>query len=1220
VATGSASLEAYVPRLSVSWTGPPARELDGSLVSLDLSGFTALSERLQTRGRAGAEELVGLISGVFDGLIAISDRYGGDVLKFRGDALLILFFGDDHYRRAFASTNEMQALIGETGQTMSSVGAVTLRMAAGIYTGPCHFFLLDTSHRELLVAGPAATETIQLESEAAAGEIRLSSPAPEGRPQPYDPPSAPAHQPDFEAFIPAPLRAQLRLEAGEAEHRLVTASFLKFSGVGAVLELGGLEALHAELAALTAHVDAICTELGLTWLDSDIDTDGGKLYIVGGAPSSTGEDEARALHAFRRILDEYAGRLVLRGGMNRGGAFCGDVGASSRRTYSVMGDTVNLAARLAARAEPGGLLVTGDVLDRTRTRYETRVEPLLVKGKERPITAYHVGPATGLREDEASAELPLVGRDAELVALGEALNAARLRQQQLVELVGEPGIGKSRLVEELKRQALGFTQLESRCDPYASARPYFALRALMRPLAGITPELDEEAAGAQLAPWVSAVMPDLAPWLPLLAIPFGAQVEPTPETDEIDPAFRRERLLDTVEQFLTRVLLMPTLLDIEDVHWADDASFELIRHLVRHAAPRPWLVCITRRPQGGGLAGDVVGHMRLALDRLTNGDVQTLAVEAAGELALSEQALATVRERSGGNPLFIRELVNAARTAGSVDALPETVETVITSRIDTLSPEDRFLLRNASVLGTRFELDVLEDVLDGELEGVGDHARWERLAEFIVWESASGLRFAHDLFRAVAYEGLSFRRRREMHARVGDALARREADPALLSLHFLEADRYQEAWDYATTAADKARAGFANVVAAELYGRALAAAEHLELEATELARICEALGEVALLFADFDRASDAFGRARRLVGDRATLLLREGRICEGRGLYGEAFEWAERAAAAAEDEDTRIEVETLQAGLLFRQGRFEESIECGRLAVEHAEAAGDLRALAHACQTLDGSLTQVGRSEPALLERSLALFEELGDLLGLGATLNNLGINAYYAGRWNEALDLYRRSAEAKRRSGDVEGSAIAIHNEAEILCDQGHFDEAEALFRDALRAARAAGLSMTQAFVTANLGRLAARTQRFDDAHSLLDEAAEHLAAIGSQALALETDARRVECLVLEGRHGEARELAERALGRAAELGQTGNLGPALERLLGYALCQDRRRDESASHFERSLELARNADATYEKAMTLRAIADTRHEASVASAELFEQLGVVALPSVPLP
>jgi len=130
-----------------------------------------------------------------------------------------------------------------------------------------------------------------------------------------------------------------------------------------------------------------------------------------------------------------------------------------------------------------------------------------------------------------------------------------------------------------------------------------------------------------------------------------------------------------------------------------------------------------------------------------------LALEAAGELALSAEALAAVRERSGGNPLFIRELVESARGARDAEVLPETVETLITSRIDTLSPDDRFLLRNAAVIGTRFEPDLLVEVLGHELDDVGERTRWESLAEFVACEGAAEVRFRHDRFRAVSYEG-----------------------------------------------------------------------------------------------------------------------------------------------------------------------------------------------------------------------------------------------------------------------------------------------------------------------------------------------------------------------------------------------------------------------------------------------------------------------------------
>src|SRR5262249_14965544 len=147
-----------------------------------------------------------------------------------------------------------------------------------------------------------------------------------------------------------------------------------------------------------------------------------------------------------------------------------------------------------------------------------------------------------------------------------------------------------------------------------------------------------------------------------------------------------DRLHDVIDQFLSRVLLMPTLFIVEDAHWLDDASRELLRHLTRDAG-RPWLVCVTQRPQGMRLANDPDGHVRLALERLAAADTRALALSAAGQEALSSDALASIESRSDGNPLFVRELVAAALGTGMVDAMPEKVETLITARIDTLAPQ-----------------------------------------------------------------------------------------------------------------------------------------------------------------------------------------------------------------------------------------------------------------------------------------------------------------------------------------------------------------------------------------------------------------------------------------------------------------------------------------------------------------------------------------------------
>ena len=1223
------------------------------MVSVDVSGFTALSERLQVRGRAGAEELVLAVSGVFQGLIGITERHRGDVLKFRGDALLLFFHNENHERRACHAAAEMRRLIRATGELMSSVGPVTLRMSTGVYTGSCHFFLVEGTHRELVIAGPAATATIELESGADAGEILLSERTAAALEQGWVGPARehgrllleiadtdfdvhqqatrPELSDDLELYVPESLRAHLLLEAGEAEHRQVTAAFLKFTGVDESIAADGAEVVHAGLSALAQIVGDETRRFGLTWLESDIDVDGGKLYLIGGAPSSTGADEERMLRLLQTVLATYEG-LILRAGLNRGPAFCGDIGAATRRTYAVMGDTVNLAARLTSRAEPGGLLATADVLDRAHSRYDVSPQLFLFKGKEQPITTYRVGAVLGDKEDEPQAELPFVGRDGELAVIAVAVAAARVRRQQLVELIGEPGIGKSRLVQELRQQTPGFMQLVGRCDPYSSASAYSVFRDMLRPLVGLTPAMEAREAGAHLLQWIAEVIPDLAPLAPLIAVPFDAEVLPTPETEQLDPQFRRERLHECVGILLTRVLITPTLLIFEDAHWMDDASRDLVLSLTRVEASRPCLVCVTRRPEGGDFADlDVEGHVRLALGPIDARAAQSLALAAAGELALSDGVLAGVVERAGGNPLFVRELVAASRAAGDLSSLPDSVETLIVTRMDTLAPEDRFLLRNASVLGARFELDLLARIIQDELPDAGNLARWERLAEFVVWEGAGRLRFVHDLFRAAAYEGLSFKRRAEIHGRIGAVLEERAreatADLAeLLSLHYHLAAEHEGAWKYSVLAGRRAQDRSANVEAVELYGRALDVAAGAGATLVEIAEVAEALGDVAELAARYEQAETAYERARKTVPEdmitQSHLLRKTGVVRERRGLYsgalrsyGDALDALDGAEDSVERVRSRADVELAYAGVKLRQGDFDEARTWAERAAASAEDGADRTRLAHAYSVSLLVAVSSGRRVPEHRDEALAILEEVGDLARLTGLQTNVGIEAYFDGRWDDALDWYRRSGESAARIGDVVSVARTQSNEAEIVSDRGQFDEARALFGQALRVWRAADYPLGVALATSNLGRVMARSGEFEEAHRLLEDALAQFEELGAEAYVDETRARLAECLVFEGHH-------QQALAALAPLCEPGSAQLAIaERLAGYAVVQSRAGFEEAKpHFERSLEAAEAAGAEYEVGLTLRAIAETSGVDDGRAAEILGSLGVVSTPSVPLP
>ena len=913
---GGHPLAPYFPRLTIDWlhNSPEvcSREVTGTVAFVDISGFTKLSEGLAKHGKVGAEELTATIGTCFVALLDLAVANGGRLLKFGGDALLLLFTGEAHEARACRAAVEMRRQLRVVGRLTVLGQRVSLRMSVGIHSGRFHFFLVGDSHRELIVTGPAASTTVAMEGTADAGEIVISGDTARalrsgavGRPKGSGfllrrPPAVPRDsfvpfevvQPGVELIrgIPVGLRETLTSAHQESEHRRVTVAFLHFDGTDALIEHEGPSVTAERLEALVSIVQRAADRQEVAFLATDVDRDGGKIILTAGAPSTSGDDEHRMLLAVREIMD--AGPpLTVRIGVNRGSVFVGEVGPPYRRTFTVMGDAVNLAARLMAKAEPGQILTTPDVLSRSQTGFAAvELEPFLVKGKARPVRAVSVGAITGVRRVGLTGDLPFVGRDHEVETLTPLVQRASDGRGALIEIVGEAGVGKSRLLQRLRELTADRAQLAVVCERYDSATPYHVIRPLLRELLDLPSEGSDDAAAQQFLAAVAERAPALLPWAPLIARAVDLSLPDTPETRELEEEFRRARLADVILELLGYLLPQSGLLSVEDAHFMDEASADLFGTLAASVGAISWLICVTRRDVETGFVG-AADCTRLELGPLDDDQATQLAELATHDTPLAANELGLLVERSGGNPLFLRELLTAAMGGASVDALPDSVEEVVAARIDRLARHDRHLLRRLSVLGPSASLDLLREVVD-DLPGPDDPA-WDRLSGFISWDGPGILRFRNGLLRDTAYDGLTFSLRRELHNRAGDSILAatelaRDEQPELLSFHYLHAQRWAEAWSYAIEAAGWAASVYANYEAAALYERAIAAGRRLpDLSRRDLLGVCEALGDARNRIGEYAEAASAYQAARRLAGDDAvTDALSDDEVGPSPGLAG----------------------------------------------------------------------------------------------------------------------------------------------------------------------------------------------------------------------------------------------------------------------------------------------------------------------------------------------
>ncbi len=908
------------------------------------------------------------------------------------------------------------------------------------------------------------------------------------------------------------LRAALRSGSPpKPERKLVTVLFADLAGFTSWSEGSDAEDVGASLQSVWDHLDRIVIEHNGR-IDKHI---GDSLMAIWGAETAQENDPENAIRAaleirqsFREIADAgvLAGSgLELRIGINTGHVILREVGTTGELT--ALGDAVNIASRLESAAPTGLILVSHDTYRHVRGVFDvTEQPPMHVKGKKERLRTYVVD---GIRprafrlevRGVEGVESRMVGRDAELMELKRLVEeSAASTEGRQVTVIGEAGLGKSRLIYEfiewLQLRPEDMYLLQARADTQQSLTPF----AMVRDLLFFRFEIGQDEAsdvavttlidgfeeyggiGAEEALWAAHV------------VGLDLQSHPSVMALVDDPELLRERGSRAIVQLLLNMASrFPVVVLVEDIHWADQASVQMLEAVVRAATATSLSIVATARPT----LWDVHPGWRRISPKVELAPLPSDATrELVGDLLrnvsyLPEALLDWVVTAAEGNPFYVEEYVRSMIEAGVIEiteggwevdvtnqlilGTPPTLTALLQARLDSLTAAERGVLQRASVVGRVFwdkavssdlppglvDVDVLLENLTGR-ELVMRHFG-------SAFREAREFSFTHNLLRDVTYESVLKQDRPLHHSAVARWLilhAEQGGLDAVIADHFEKAGS-SEAARWHLRAARAARLRYANDEAAVAFERALSAGD---LAQDELFEAYDGLGDLLVLLARYEEALAVHSKMLQLaadVGDTAA----EARALTGLvfarlriGSTRELSDTAEDALAAVENmafDDGKLRSEALRgAGFAsLRAGDVQVARERAEMAVAAAETSEDLRGVGLSLNILSQVLAVSGeyRAADEALERALVIDRDRGDTRNEGVTLINLGENARRRGDYELAAARYLEALEIHRANGDVDNEALALNNLGGAYVGLERHQEAATPLRAAMSAFEAA-------------------------------------------------------------------------------------------------------------------------------------------------------------------
>ena len=895
----------------------------------------------------------------------------------------------------------------------------------------------------------------------------------------------------------------VRMTSDEGERRTVTVMFVNLRGFLDLSEAITPEELSRVADASTGRLIEIVTSYGGT-LDKIIGENGLKVMALFGAPVAHGDDPERAVRCALAMMEDVGDRpetymsLSLSIGIHTGEAIYAPVGPGGEHT--VLGDTVNTAARLMAAAGGGEILV-GEATHRAASSTITMqdVPPLVVKNKVEPVPAWRVervveAPAATTRRT------PFIGREAELAALAELwAEVADEDRARSVAVVGAAGIGKGRLVRSFARRTDGARLCVGYCLSYGDGITYWPIIEIIKDLAGIVVGDSPDEISLKLGSLLEDLGTDDLDALRTMAVAV-ANIVASPTTPR--GTYSAERISQQELHWGLRRLLQlysrrePLIILIEDLHWSEPTLREFFTFLAASADPASFLVVGTGRPELADIAPDLLvdspTHRTLRVGALTTSESRAM-LSALVDADVGSAADAAL-ERAAGNPLFLEELADMVSGPGgeldfSTASIPDTVQAMIEARLDRLSTRERRMAGRAAVVGQAFWLGTLKALAPSEdvesaLEGLIKNEIISRSPASSIGGETEYV-FRNAMLREIAYERIPKTERTGLHETCGRWISAlpgsKDEHIEFIAYHFEQAVRAS-----------------IDVNGPPDLRPTLAAATALQ-----------AAGRKAQRHDGTTEASRFYERALDLVGEEypeASIELRFFHT-ETTGLMGKlrdaTEDWLAIANAALHTgrPDLRSRALIAAANILGQTaGKPKEATELLAEARALAERIDDHENRVR-LTVLSGSLRANHLGEPDGIEemrRALDLAEELPDRNQLAEALLQLGTTMLNRGRFDEAEPLLQRAAEVSSELGSIRWGSLATSFLGSIKTVKGPHDEAEALLRQALTWCERRPEFMVETQARFRLSKIALARGDATAAMAIADEAAAIAAPAG--------------------------------------------------------------------------------------------------------------------------